>query len=272
MRQIAVSNTPDAEGDRMLEARGLVKRYGSLCAVDDVSFTVRPSEVLGYLGPNGSGKSTTVGMLVGLVQPTRGHVLFDGRDIWDDIVGYRRRVGYVPEEPSLYPYLTAREYLELIGRLRGLPERLLDRRITALLGLFSLEADSLSPLSSYSKGMRQKVLISAALLHDPDLLVFDEPMSGLDAGSAMVFRHLVKALARGGKTVLYSSHELETVERVADRVVVLHQGRMVAHDSVERLRALMQLESLEDIFSQLVVSEDPEAVAGRIVDAVSSRS
>ena len=154
--------------------------------------------------------------------------------------------------------------------MRGLPEAALDRKIAALLGLFSLEPDSHSPLSSYSKGMRQKVLISAALVHNPDLLVFDEPMSGLDAASAVVFRHLIKGLARAGKMVLYSSHELETVERVADRVIVLHQGRMVAHDSVERLRELMQLESLEQIFSELVFTEDPQAVAGRIVDAVIS--
>jgi ABC-2 type transport system ATP-binding protein len=256
----------------MLEARALVKRFGGVRAVDQVTFSVRPSEVLGYLGPNGSGKTTTVNMLVGLIQPTRGQVVFEGHDIWDDIVAYRRRVGYVPEEPNLYPYLTGREYLELVGRLRGLPAAELDRKITALLGLFALEPDSHSPLSSYSKGMRQKVLISAALLHNPDLLVFDEPMSGLDAASAVVFRHLIKALARAGKMVLYSSHELETVERVADRVIVLHQGRMVAHDSVERLRELMQLESLEQIFSELVFTEDPQAVAGRIVDAMVSRS
>lgn len=254
----------------MLEARALIKRFGGVRAVDEVSFAVRPSEVLGYLGPNGSGKTTTVNMLVGLIEPTRGYVLFDGHDIWDDIVAYRRRVGYVPEEPNLYPYLTGREYLELVGRLRGLPAGPLDRKIAALLRLFSLEPDSHSPLSSYSKGMRQKVLISAALMHNPDLLVFDEPASGLDAASAVVFRHLIKALARAGKMVLYSSHELETVERVADRVVVLHQGRMVAHDSVERLRELMQLESLEEIFSELVFAEDPEAVAGRIVDAMVS--
>jgi len=256
----------------MLEARALVKRFGGVPAVDQVTFSVRPSEVLGYLGPNGSGKTTTVNMLVGLIQPTRGQVVFEGHDIWDDIVAYRRRVGYVPEEPNLYPYLTGREYLELVGRLRGLPAAALDRKITALLGLFTLEPDSHSPLSSYSKGMRQKVLISAALLHNPDLLVFDEPMSGLDAASAVVFRHLIKALARAGKMVLYSSHELETVERLADRVIVLHQGRMVAHDSVERLRELMQLESLEQIFSELVITEAPQAVAGRIVDAMVSRS
>jgi len=252
----------------MLEAHGLVKLYGGTRAVDGVSFAVKPSDVLGYLGPNGSGKTTTVNMIVGLTQPTRGSVRLDGADIWQDIVGFRRRVGYVPEEPHLYPYLTGREYLDLVGRLRGLPGPLLDRRAAALLGLFSLSADSGTPLSAYSKGMRQKVLICAALLHNPDLLVFDEPMSGLDAASAVMFRHLIKALARAGKMVLYSSHELEAVERVAASVIVLDHGRAVAHDSVERLRVLMKRESLEQIFSELVFTEDPETVAGRIVDAM----
>lgn len=254
----------------MLEVRDLVKVFGGVRAVDGVSFTLGPSEVLGYLGPNGSGKTTTVNMVVGLIQPTHGAVTFDGHDIWQDIVAFRRRVGYVPEEPNLYSYLTGREYLELVGRLRGLPGAALDRKITALLGLFSLEPDSHVSLGSYSKGMRQKVLISAALLHNPDLLIFDEPMSGLDAASAVIFRHLIKTLARAGKMILYSSHELETVERVAERVIVLHHGRMVAHDTVERLRELMRLESLEEIFSELVFTEDPQAVADRIVDAMIS--
>jgi ABC-2 type transport system ATP-binding protein len=254
----------------MLEAKSLTKLYSGIPAVKDVSFSVKPGEILGYLGPNGSGKTTTVSMVVGILEPTGGRVLFEGRAVQDDLIGFRRRVGYVPEEPNLYSYLTGREYLELVGSLRGLPGAALDRRITSLLGLFSLEPDSHSPLASYSKGMRQKVLISAALLHNPDLLIFDEPMSGLDAASAVVFRHLIKTLATAGKMILYSSHELETVERVAERVIVLHQGRMVAHDSVERLRELMRLESLEEIFSELVFTEDPQAVASRIVDAMIS--
>jgi len=255
----------------MLEACALVKQFGSVRAVDQVSFSVNPGDVLGYLGPNGSGKTTTVNMIVGLTAPTRGRVEIDGADIWDDVVAYRSRVGYVPEEPHLYPYLTGREYLELVGRLRGMSEREVGRKATSLLGLFALAPDSYAPLSAYSKGMRQKVLVCAALLHNPDLLVFDEPMSGLDAASAVTFRHLIRALARAGKMILYSSHELDAVERVSTSVIVLHQGRAVAHDSVERLRALMKVESLEEIFSELVFSEDPEAVAGRIVDAMVTR-
>lgn len=256
----------------MLEVRGLSKHFGVVRAVQEVSFSVGPSEVLGYLGPNGSGKSTTVAMVVGLLEPTSGFVMYRGTDIWDDIVGYRRVIGYVPEEPHLYAYLTAREYLELVGRLRQMAPGDLARRIDRFLDLFGLARVATTPMSSYSKGMRQKVLISAALLHDPDVLVFDEPMSGLDAASALVFRHLLQALAAAGKCVLYSSHELEAVEKVAHRVVVLYQGRCVAHDSVARLRELMRLGSLEAIFAELIRAEDPSRVAERIVDAMVSRT
>src|SRR5579863_8782294 len=162
----------------MLEARGLTKRYTTVTAIDDINFTVKPYEILGYLGPNGSGKSTTVNIVTALLEPTRGEVLFDGRSIQSQLIEYKRRMGYVPESPHLYPYLSGREYLQLVGRLRGLPKKKLDKNIDDLLQLFQLGPSRHSPIASYSKGMRQKVLISAALLHNPDILVFDEPLSG----------------------------------------------------------------------------------------------
>ena len=252
----------------MLEIKGLTKRYSSIPVVNGVSFVLRPNEVSGYLGPNGSGKTTTVKLLTGLLQPTQGHIFFDGLDIKKNLIEYKRRLGYVPEEPDLYPYLTGWEYLQLIGRLRSLPEKILARKIDHFLQLFSLHRHRHSPLSSYSKGMRQKILISAALLHNPDILVFDEPESGLDVASALVFRNLVKSLAQEGKTILYSSHILEVVEKVCSRVIILHKGNIVANDSVERLRDLMKLPSLEDIFSQLVLREDPEKIAREIVEVM----
>ncbi len=252
----------------MLEAKSLTKLYSGIPAVKDVSFSVKPGEILGYLGPNGSGKTTTVSIVVGLLEPTGGRVLFDGRDIQDDIVGFRRRVGYVPEEPHLYPFLSGREYLQLVGRLREIAESTLDRRIEGLLRLFGLGRDADQSIGSYSKGMRQKILISAALVHDPDLLIFDEPLSGLDVTAALVFRHLVRTLADRGKTILYSSHVLEVVEKLCSRVLVLHRGRVVADDSVEHLRELMARDSLEEVFAQLVVREDPERVARDIADLV----
>ncbi|HSK09673.1 MAG TPA: ABC transporter ATP-binding protein, partial [Vicinamibacterales bacterium] len=183
----------------MLEARDLSKSYPGVTAVKRVSFRVRPGEILGYLGPNGSGKTTTVNMIMGLVEPTHGEVLFEGKPILRDPVAFRRRVGYVPEEPNLYPFLSGREYLELVGCLREMPAAVLRRKIEDLFQLLGLREDAEAPIASYSKGMRQKVLISAALLHDPDLLIFDEPLSGLDVTTALVFRHLVQALAARGK-------------------------------------------------------------------------
>jgi ABC-2 type transport system ATP-binding protein len=250
----------------MLEARGLTKCYSAIPAVDDVSFTIRPGEVLGYLGPNGSGKTTTVSMLTGLLQPTRGHIFFDGRNIKDHLIEYKKRLGYVPEEPHVYPYLSGQEYLQLVGRLRSIPQKALDEKISDLLHLFSLDSDRHTLISSYSKGMKQKILISAALLHNPEVLIFDEPLSGLDVTSALVFKNLVRSLAREGKIILYSSHVLEVVEKVCSHVVILRRGSMVANDSVERLRELMELPSLEDIFAQLVLQEDTEKIAGEIIE------
>jgi ABC-2 type transport system ATP-binding protein len=254
----------------MLEARALTKRYPGLTAVRDVSFTLGPSHILGYLGPNGSGKSTTVKMLIGLVEPTSGVVLFNGESISADLVGFRRRLGYVPEEPQLYPFLSGREYLQLVGRLRGLHPKHLDEKADALLSLFGLDDSAEQSIAGYSKGMRQKVLIIAALLHDPDLLIFDEPLSGLDVTTAVIFRHLVRALADRGKAILYSSHVLESVEKLCSSVIVLYKGSVVANDSIEHLRTLMSRSSLEEVFAQLVFQEDPARIAAEMADVVTT--
>lgn len=252
----------------MLELRNLTKRYNRVTAVDGINLTVKPGEVYGYLGPNGSGKTTTVRMLTGLIEPSSGHIFYEGRDIREDLITYRKRLGYVPEEPLLYSYLTGHEYLQLVGRLRSIPHVLLERKIERLLDLFSLHRHRYSAISSYSKGMKQKVLLSAALLHNPDILIFDEPLSGLDVTSMVIFRNIVQSLAREGKVILYSSHVLEVVEKVCSKVIILHKGRVVANENVGRLRDLMHSPSLEDVFSQLVVQEDTERVASDIVETM----
>lgn len=251
----------------MLEVRGLTKFYGAVPAVRDVSFTVRRGEVLGYLGPNGSGKSTTVKMIVGLLEPTHGVVLLDGRDVRDDLIAYKARIGYVPEEPHLYGYLTGAEYLGLVGGLRGLTEPRLGARIERFLALLGLAGESYTPLASYSKGMRQKILIAAALLHDPDIIVLDEPFSGLDVTAAMVLKALVASLAAEGKIIVYSSHVLEVVERICSQVVILDGGRVVAYDSVARLRELAAVPTLEAVFSQLVLRQDVGETAAELAAA-----
>ncbi len=252
----------------MVEVRGLTKKYRNLAVVDHVTFAVPPGEVTGYLGPNGSGKSTTVKMLAGLLPPSAGHILWNGQDIRTDLIAFKRRLGYVPEEAYLYPHLTGLEHLELIGRLRQLPERLVSRKAEELLRLFWLHEHRYSPISSYSKGMRQRVLIAGALLHDPGLLIFDEPLNGLDIASAFLLHEVIAELARRGKTILYISHVLEVTEKVCSRVIMLYQGRIVANDEVGRLRDLMHLPSLEQIFRQLANQEDVGTAARDIVSVM----
>jgi len=254
----------------MLEVRNLVKRYNRVRVVDQVSFVIHPGEILGYLGPNGAGKSTTVKILTGLIHPTEGDIFLDGHDVREDFVAFQRQMGYVPEESHLYPHLTGREYLQLVGRLRGLRRAVLEPRMDELLRLFALWEDRHSPLSSYSKGMRQKILISGALIHNPRVLIFDEPFSGLDVTTAMVLRTLLHEMARQQRIVFYSSHVLEVVEKVCSRVLILRKGKVVAHDAVERLRDLMQQPSLESIFAQLTEQEDPAEKVRHILTAIES--
>ena len=256
----------------MLELRGVTKRFSAIAVVKDVSFVVRPGEILGYLGPNGAGKSTTIKMLAGLLEPSRGEILLEGRSIRADLHAYKARLGYVPEQSEIYPHLSATEYLRMVGRLRGLRESALDGRITAFLCALGLEQDMHGPIAAFSKGMRQKVLIAAALLHDPDVLLLDEPMSGLDVTTGLVVRDLIRRLAAENKIIVYSSHVLEVTEKICGRVIILHKGQVVADDSVEHLRQLMHLPSLADIFSQLVLKEDTDEVAARLVEAMKGRT
>ncbi|MBL8218097.1 MAG: ABC transporter ATP-binding protein [Bryobacterales bacterium] len=254
----------------MLSLRNLAKSFLSIPAVDQVSFSARPGEITGYLGPNGSGKSTTMKIIAGLITPSSGEVLFDGEPVAADRIGFQQRMGYVPEEPHLYAHLSGLEYLTMVSELRALPARRSRERIDTLLRLFSLHSDRHAPISAYSKGMRQKVLLIAALLHNPDLLLLDEPFSGLDIGTGLVLRSLLEELAGRGKVVLFSSHELETVERVCSHVVILHKGRVVADDSIARLRELMALPTLEAIFSELAVEQDTASLSRQIADTIAS--
>jgi ABC-2 type transport system ATP-binding protein len=253
----------------MLEVRDLTKRFRNRTVVDHVNFAVRPGEITGYLGPNGSGKTTTVKILAGLLYPTEGRVLFEGQNIRDNPPAFKRRLGYVPEEPNLYSFLTGLEYLQLAGRLRGFSDDRVNAKANELLDLLSLRDARWVPISAYSKGMKQRVLIAAALLHDPDVLIFDEAQSGLDISSALLFRHLLRALAARGKAVLYISHVLEFVERVCEHVIVIYGGRIVADDSVGKLRNLMALPNLEEIFAQLVQQGDMESRARDIAEIMS---
>jgi ABC-2 type transport system ATP-binding protein len=252
----------------MLELQRLSRSYRGIPAIRDVSFSIGAGEIVGFLGPNGAGKSTTVKIITGLLRPNDGRVLFEGRDIHADLVAWRAALGYIPEEAHLYTWMSAMEYLQLVGRLRGMSERLIRQKAEALLELLGLESWRFSPMSVYSKGMRQRVLMAAALMHDPRVLVFDEPLSGLDVLSARLFRDLLRELAAAGKAILYISHVLEIVEELCDRVIVIAEGSIVADSPPSELTALMQLPSLERVFAQLVRQQDTQSTAREMVDAM----
>lgn len=256
----------------MLQIQHLSRSYRGIPAISDISFTVRPGEIVGFLGPNGAGKSTTVKIITGLLRPNDGRVLFEGKDIHADLVAWRAQLGYIPEEAHLYTWMSAMEYLQLVGRLRGIRERQIQQKAEAMLELLGLASWRFSPMSLYSKGMRQRVLLVAALLHDPRMLVFDEPLSGLDVLSARLFRDLLQELAAAGKSVLYISHVLEIVEQLCDRVIVIAQGKLIADAPPAELTTLMQLPTLEKVFAQLVQQQDTLAAARAMVDVMKAKS
>jgi ABC-2 type transport system ATP-binding protein len=253
----------------MLDVQKLSKRYRGIPAIENISFCVRPGEIVGYLGPNGSGKSTTVKIITGLLQPNAGKVLFEGRDIRDDLPAFRAASGYVPEEAHVYTHLSGLEYLQLIGRLRQMPEALISLKAHRMLELFGLRSWRHSPISSYSKGMKQRVLLSAALMHDPKLLIFDEPLSGLDVVTARLFKDLLQELAAEGKAILYISHVLEVVELVCDRVIVIAGGKILADAPPSELKRVMEHSSLEAVFAQLVQQGDTRSIARDLVQTMS---
>ena len=252
----------------VVEARELAKRYGAVMAVRDISFAIERGQILGVLGPNGAGKSTIVKMVTGLVDATRGAVLFRGERIQHALSAYKRSLGYVPEQPDLYGFLTGWEYLELVATLRGLDRRSFREKASAMLEGFTLYASRDAPIGSYSKGMRQRIVLISALMHDPELLVLDEPFSGLDVTSALVLRCVIARLAAEGKAVFFSSPVLEQVDKLCSHLVVLKRGGVVASGSMEEMHAGFAGLGLEAGFMQLTEQVDADRIAQDIVSAV----
>jgi ABC-2 type transport system ATP-binding protein len=254
----------------MLRARGLSKRYGAMLALDRVSFEIHPGEIVGYLGPNGSGKSTTVNLVVGLLEPTAGTLSLGPHPLDTQPVEYKRLIGYVPEEPYLYTHLTAVEYLTLVGRLRGIEERTLARRVLRLIDLFQLFEARYQTMREFSKGMRQRVLLAAALMHDPELIVLDEPFSGLDVNAGLLFRALLAQLANRGRMVLFSTHRFDMVQKLCSRVVMLSGGRVVAEHGMTDFQPSGP-NSLEERFVQATRPPDFAPVAAEILRTIEAR-
>lgn len=236
-----------------LEMRSVSISFGELKAVNNVNLTVSRGEIYGLLGPNGSGKSTLMKMILGLLKPTSGTVTVNGIDVQKDSLAVRRIVGYVPESPRLYDFLTAVEYLDFIADIYQISLQAKKERISEFLKGFELEGRENEMLSGYSQGMRQKVAITAALLHRPRLLILDEPLNGLDPRSAKIVKDLINAFAREGVSTVFSTHVLEIAEAICDRITILYQGKVIAEGSSKELRkkAGMPGSSLEDLFLKL---------------------
>jgi len=252
----------------VLEVRGLIKRYGAVAAVRDVSFSIRRGEVLGLLGPNGAGKSTIVKMITGLAEPTRGLVLFHGERIDADLTAFKRALGYVPEQPDLYGFLTGWEYLEMVATVRELDRRRFREKASAMLGALSLWGARDGLIGSYSKGMRQRIVLIAALMHDPELLILDEPFSGLDIASALILRRVIARLAENGRALFFSSPVLEQADRLCTHLTILRKGEVVAAGSMDDMKTGFGGLSLEEGFLGLMEQVDADAMAENIVAAV----
>ncbi|HEX9028035.1 MAG TPA: ABC transporter ATP-binding protein [Anaerolineales bacterium] len=233
----------------LIQTRNLVKRYGDKAAVNDVSLDVYGGEIFGFLGPNGAGKTTTIKMLVGLLQPTSGAVSVGGFDVQAQPMQAKAASGYVPDEPHLYPKLSGRELLRFVGDLYGLDRMRVNRRLDELLRLFDLSEAADDSIDSYSHGMQQKTALAAALVHDPKVLVLDEPTVGLDPKSARLIKDILRQMAERGAAVFVSTHILEIAERMCDRIGIINQGKLIAVGTMDELRSLGKGESsLEDIF------------------------
>ena len=252
----------------MIETRGLTRHFGATKAVVDLDLRVEPGEILGLLGPNGAGKTTTVKILTCMIKPTSGSASVAGFDVEQNPLEVKRRLGYVPEAGALYETLTAGEYLTMVANLRGIDGKPADRKINELLDLFDILDARDRRLAGHSKGMRQKVLISAALLGNPEVLFLDEPLSGIDANAALVVKQLLRELAAKGRTILFSSHILEVVERVCSRIVIIDEGRRIIEGAPGQIADETGTDSLEQAFARLTGVRDAGDVTRDLLHAL----
>lgn len=249
----------------VIDITNLEQYYGSTKILKGIDLSVEAGQVVGYIGPNGAGKSTTIKTLIGMLPDFRGEVRVLGHDLRTDAMAVKRRIGYVPENAALYDLLSPMEYLRFVGQLYELDNASIERKAAELLRLFGLEFQANDRMTSFSKGMRQKVLLISGLLHNPDLLFLDEPLSGLDANAVVLVKQIIRQLADAGKTVFYSSHIMDVVEKISDRIIIINAGQIVADGSYAQLQAQRDSESLEQLFGQLTGTGTQDAVAEEFI-------
>lgn len=254
--------------EAIIEIKNLNMSYGTNHVLRGVDMTIYPGQIIGYIGPNGAGKSTTVKIMLGLLDSYTGEVSIFGDDIKVNSTEYKKRIGYVPESGEIYDSLTAREYLSFIGSLYQVDEKVLEMRASDLTRLFGIYENFDSRISSYSKGMKQKLMIISSMIHNPDILFLDEPITGLDANSVIVFKEILTGLASRGKTIFYSSHIMEVVEKLSDRIILLSDGVIAADGSFEELQRSSFDGSLQDIFNKVTGFSDHKDIAESFIAAI----
>lgn len=256
----------------IIHLKNVIKNYGDKQVLKGINLEINAGQVIGYIGPNGAGKSTTVKILCGLISDYEGTVKVAGIDLKEDPIAVKRKIGYVPELAELYDVLTPMEYLSLMGDLYDLPKSTSSDRITKMLTAFGLENNIDQRMDTFSKGMKQKVLISSGLLHNPEIIILDEPLSGLDANSVIIVKDLIDRLAKDGKTIFYCSHMMDVVEKVSDRIILINEGHVIADGSFAELQHLQgNNESLEKIFSSLTSSQSLGQAANDLMHAFDSK-
>lgn len=255
-------------GEAVININNLKMRFGDNEVLKGIDLDIFKGQIIGYIGPNGAGKSTTVKLMLGILEGFEGEIRIFGEDIKNGSVEYKRKIGYVPESTEVYDSLTAQEYLTFVGELYGIDHKTVDAKAEKLMSLFGIEDVYHSRISTYSKGMRQKLLIISSLLHDPDILFFDEPMSGLDANSVMIFKEIISSLAAQGKTIFYSSHIMDVVEKISSRIILINEGRIVADGTFDELKHMSMEGSLEEIFNQLTGFSRHKEIADEFISVI----
>jgi ABC-2 type transport system ATP-binding protein len=251
----------------IVSIRNLTKNYGEKEVLKGINLEITPGQIIGYIGPNGAGKSTTVKILCGLISEFRGEIEIFGKDLRKQTLEIKKQVGYIPENAVLYESLTPMEFMEFIGEMRSLNPEQTRKKAEALMSIFEMKPNINQRISTFSKGMRQKVLICSSLLHNPDLIFMDEPLSGLDANSVIMVKEMLTHLAHDGKTIFYSSHLMDVVEKISDRIILIDQGTVIADGSFSDLNKLTNDANLEKMFTRLTGNTNHEEKAEAFINA-----
>lgn len=256
-------------GTTVISTNNLSKTFTTK-VLNNINLSINAGEIIGYIGPNGAGKSTTIKILCGIIHDFDGEASVLGLDVRKDILEIKRQIGYIPENAALYDTLTPLEYLHFIGQLYKLERAQVDKKAKELLELFDLGNYSESRMTTFSKGMRQKVLLIAGMIHNPSLLFLDEPLSGLDANAVILVKEILSQLRKSGKTIFYSSHIMDVVEKISDRIIIINKGEMIANGTFAELNSQAS-GSLEKIFTELTGNREHESAAGQFINILESK-